>query len=74
MQGINDTAEIELDAEQYDDADVSISAVVHEELGIVISREADSHDSMEKTKMYKGELIANGLEEDIWEYDQARNR
>lgn len=74
VQGINDTAEIELDAEQYDDTDVPISTIVHEELGIVISREADGHDSMEKTKAYKGDLIADGLKKDIWGYDQAGNR
>ncbi|PBK79529.1 hypothetical protein ARMGADRAFT_1040742 [Armillaria gallica] len=74
VQGINDTAEIELDAKQYDNTDVPISIVIHKELGIVISREADGHDSVEKTKMYERELIADGLEEDIWGYDQAGNR
>lgn len=74
VQGINDTAEIELDAEQYDDTDVPISTIVYEELGIVISREADGHDSMEKTKAYEGDLIADGLKKDIWGYDQAGNR
>ncbi|PBK98808.1 hypothetical protein ARMGADRAFT_1026700 [Armillaria gallica] len=74
VQRINKTAEIELDAEQYDDMDVPISTVIHEKLGIVISREADGHDSMEKIKTYEGELITNGLEEDIWRYNQAENR
>ncbi|SJL11768.1 uncharacterized protein ARMOST_15177 [Armillaria ostoyae] len=74
IQGINNGAETELNADQYDNADVSISAVVYDELGIAISTAMDGVESTEKTQIADGELISDGLEEDIWAYDWAGNR
>ncbi len=71
---INDSVETNLNADQYDDSDIPISAIVQDELGLTISTQADDNESMEKIQKVNDELIANGLEEDIWAYDQVGNR
>jgi hypothetical protein len=78
VQGIESgEAENEMDLDQHDDADVPLSAVIREELGLTLPECHGDIHVVTKAKVMSdgsGHLTADTSEEDIWAYGDTGDK